>query len=411
MKNIIRNFKKFNLKGIEFIYVFIVVFFAYPFIFSLDVNNINFYHHLIFIICIYIIFRLLGILFRVSKIYKNTINFLFFILLVIESLLGLSVHNFQINNLIGSPINNLYLYEYPNIYHTPPPLKKCKFTKSEFTFERDYNSLGFSDVEWDTVKNDNIRILCLGDSFTEGDGVISDSSYVSILRNKLKIKFKNIEVMNAGNCGSDPFFNFKNYKDKLVNFHPDIIIQEFSEDDFYSDILMRGGNERFINDSTVYYKETPKYNKIYALSYTYRVLVNSIGLYIKYFIANNNYNINTNKLKTIDLFKEYNELSSKNNTELICFSFPYFKNFGDNINNEFHKEMESSFSKFGLNFYNLQPCYEDQIKNSHTKFQDYYWKIDGHHNAKGYEMMAKCIEEIVAPIIEKREENQNTLVN
>ena len=73
--------------------------------------------------------------------------------------------------------------------------------------------------------------------------------------------------------------------------------------------------------------------------------------------------------------------------------------------------MKSNLSKFDLNFYNLQPCYEDEIKANHTKFQDYYWIIDGHHNAKGYEMMAKCLEEIVTPLIEKRLENQNTLVN
>jgi lysophospholipase L1-like esterase len=73
--------------------------------------------------------------------------------------------------------------------------------------------------------------------------------------------------------------------------------------------------------------------------------------------------------------------------------------------------MESSFSKFNLKFYNLQPCYEDEFHANHTNPQDYYWKYDGHHNAKGYEMMAKCLEEIITPLIEKRVENQNTLVN
>ncbi|HUH75564.1 MAG TPA: hypothetical protein VLZ75_14310 [Chitinophagales bacterium] len=324
-----------------------------------------------------------------------------------ESLFRISVYNFKINNLIGNNINKRYSYEYPNIYHTPAPLSKGEFSNSEFTFERDYNSLGFSDIEWDTAKNNNIRILCLGDSFTEGDGTTSDSSYVYILSKKLKIKFKNIEVMNAGNCGSDPFFNFKNYEDKLIQFNPDIIIQEYTQYDLY-DILLRGGNERFINDSTVHYKNSTKFEKIYALSYTYRIIVNTVGSFI---IANNKNNLNAGKIKTIDLFKRFNELSTKNNTELVCFTFPYTNNFVDNINYDFHQEMESSFSKFGLKFYNLQPCYEDEIKRTHSNPQDYYWKIDGHHNAKGYEMMAKCLEEIVTPIIEKRLENQNSLVN
>jgi lysophospholipase L1-like esterase len=121
--------------------------------------------------------------------------------------------------------------------------------------------------------------------------------------------------------------------------------------------------------------------------------------------------INDCKLKTVELFKNYKELTSKNNTDLITFTFPVFNQLSNLDNNEFHLEMNNEFSKFNLKFYNLQPCYDDEIKANYTDPQDYYWKIDGHHNAKGYEMMAKCLEEIVTPLIEKRIENQNTLVN
>lgn len=300
-----------------------------------------------------------------------------------------------------------------NKHYTFVPFIKIKNIKEEFVFEREYNSLGFSDKEWNLNKNNNIRVLCLGDSFTEGDGVSADSSYVSILRNHLKNKFPNIEVMNAGNCGSDPFFNYKVYDDILQYYHPDLVIQEFSYNDFYSDILVRGGFERFVNDSTIQFRKAPKWEKLYAYSYIFRILTHSIGGYNYQLVKENEMPkiINDYKLKTIELFKNYKTLTSKNETELITFTFPVVFQLNNNQNIDFYNEMDSSFSKFGLNFYNLQSCYEDEIKSSHTKPQDYYWKIDGHHNAKGYEMMAKCIEEIITPVIEKRLENQNTLVN
>jgi hypothetical protein len=348
-----------------------------------------------------------------SQEYQRHISFFIYLLLVVEILLNITLKKDTINELNEDNYISLYSYNYSNIYHTTPPFYHFITNKGEYTFERKYNSLGLSDYEWDTTKKNTIRILCLGDSYTEGDGAIADSSYVSILRKTLKNKYSNIELMNAGNCGTDPFFNFKLYEDKLQKYHPDIIIQELSYYDLYSDITIRGGRERFINNSTVQYRSVPKWEKLYAYSYIFRILIHSIGGYNIQLIREDEMPkiINDCKLKTVELFKNYKELTSKNNTDLITFTFPVFNQLSNLDNNEFHLEMNNEFSKFNLKFYNLQPCYDDEIKANYTDPQDYYWKIDGHHNAKGYEMMAKCLEEIVTPLIEKRIENQNTLVN
>jgi hypothetical protein len=413
MEKTIINFIKFNLKGIEYLLVFIIIIFTYSFFNKNIFENKNPIFHIIIILYLYIVCITLAIIFKLSKKFKLGISYLFFILLVTESLLCISVYNPFISNLLGRFQKNVYYYNYPNIYHIPTPYFHFTTNKGEYTFERKYNSLGLSDYEWDTTKKNTIRILCLGDSYTEGDGAIADSSYVSILRKTLKNKYSNIELMNAGNCGTDPFFNFKLYEDKLQKYHPDIIIQELSYYDLYSDITIRGGRERFINNSTVQYRSVPKWEKLYAYSYIFRILIHSIGGYNIQLIREDEMPkiINDCKLKTVELFKNYKELTSKNNTDLITFTFPVFNQLSNLDNNEFHLEMNNEFSKFNLKFYNLQPCYDDEIKANYTDPQDYYWKIDGHHNAKGYEMMAKCLEEIVTPLIEKRIENQNTLVN
>lgn len=400
----LNGFKDFNLKGFKIIEVFIFIILSFSIFDSNSIERIYFSQHLQLILYVYVIFKLLFDLLKISKQNQKHFNYLIYLILVIEVLLRVSVKRNRINDIGNHKYHAQYSSEFINTYYTSPPFSKIKNNYSEFVFERTYNSLGFSDKEWNINKNNKIRILCLGDSFTEGDGVISDSSYVSILRNNLKNKYQNVEVMNAGHCGSDPFFNFKVYQEKLQKYDPDIILQEFSHNDFYYDIVIRGGNERFINNKKLQFREPPIWEKIYARSYIFRILIHSIGGYNMQLIKEDKMFkiINENTLKSAELFKKYKELTDKNETELIAFTFPVYVQFDNNENIDFQKKIDSSFSKFDLKFYNLQQCYREKVKNEKSNPSDYYWDIDGHHNAKGYEMMAKCLEEIVTPLIEKK---------
>lgn len=407
--NFISNLLNLNFKGVEYL----LILFTLIFFLKRNIYDLNWIYHIYFIGFAYLILRLVFQIFKVSKKYFNHLNYSLFVIIIVESLLKILTQNPIIHDLIGKELHAQYSYEYQNIYHIAEPFSTHIIKKKEFTIERKYNSLGFADKEWEVLKNNKIRILCLGDSFTEGDGVASDSSYVSIFRNHLNQKYPNIEVMNAGNFGSDPFFNFKAYQNLLQKYQPDIIIQEYTYLDLYSDIITRGGNERFANDFSVQYRPAPKWEKLYAYSYVFRIFAHTLGGYNTQLLKKEkmlNY-IKQDKIKTIELFKNYKKLTSSNQSDLIVFTFPIHDQFINHENNYFFQEMDIQFKKFGLEFYNLQPCYEDEIKRSHLKSQDYYWELDNHHNAKGYEMMAKCLEEIVTPIIKKRIENQNTLVN
>lgn len=86
---------------------------------------------------------------------------------------------------------------------------------------------GFKDREFSLVKPANtIRIICVGDSITEGVGVNNDQTYSKVLERMLnsKINVKKFEVMNAGvadYCLAQEYFLIKS---KLLNFHPDVVI-------------------------------------------------------------------------------------------------------------------------------------------------------------------------------------------
>jgi hypothetical protein len=170
----------------------------------------------------------------------------FFTLFIWESFLTISgINKTQHEKQLGYAIENNRINSFLNYYHIDFPNKKIQLKKPEFTFERTTNKLGYSDYEIQYRKSKKeIRLLCLGDSFTEGDGAPFEKSYVFQLREKF-LKSPNYYVFNAGKCGSDPFFSFVNYKDILKNYDFDIVLQTLSSSDIEDDINKRGGMERF----------------------------------------------------------------------------------------------------------------------------------------------------------------------
>lgn len=279
------------------------------------------------------------------------------------------------------------------------PKEEYSLQSSEFNFSRTANSLGIPDVEWSMNKDTSTtRILCIGDSFTEGDGADFDSTYVAFLNRSLQSKNPHIEVMNAGRCGSDPFFDFKLLQNIMIEYQPDIIIQSFTINDLYYDMLIKGGNERFLPDSTLKFRPDYWWEPIYAASFTARILIQSVGGFDK-----NLHRIELspeNKLRmeqnSKQLFKDYQDFAQKHQAQLVVFTLPFIENLkGSQENEEFYNKFKKEFADFGISFHNLHPCYEDYIAANNSIYKDYYWKTDGHHNAKGYEMMAKCIEDIL----------------
>jgi hypothetical protein len=163
-------------------------------------------------------------------------------------------------------------------YHSTEPNKPHWITKKEYSYIRMANSLGFSDMEWPVRKRKNEkRILALGDSFTEGDGAPYDSSYVTQLRKEMNAADSTFYLMNAGTCGCDPFINYVNYRDRLLKYKPDVILQTLSSGDMNVDIIVRGGMERFKADGKVQYRKAPWWEPIYALSNLSRLYFSALG--------------------------------------------------------------------------------------------------------------------------------------
>lgn len=286
-------------------------------------------------------------------------------------------------------------------YHIWLQNKDHWLTKPEYSYLRHTNSLGLPDKEWPLEKKSGEkRILFLGDSFTEGDGAAYDSSYVAFLQKNSELETANWLFMNGGVCGSDPFYNYVLLKDKLLNYKPDIIIQTLSTNDITTDILLRGGMERFKEDGSVKFRKAPWWEPIYAMSYFSRLFFNWAG-YNDLLVQNkpDNHEVDRLNEEVISLFKSYSALCVEKNIKLIVILRPDKSELiSKKYNFDFSKIEAAFLSDVQMAFYDLMPEYQNLIAEHKTSPDIYFWKQDGHHNAKGYALMAEAVWQNIRPM-------------
>lgn len=302
---------------------------------------------------------------------------------------------FNINKTYLETVGSHYVSAYnatgASYYHVHPHNTSVTVHKPEYTFYRETNSLGFADKEWPIQKRKK-RILCLGDSFTEGDGTSADSSYVSVLEKLVNCDSAEFELMNAGTLGSDPFFNYINLKDRLTKYNPDIIIQTISSGDITADLATRGGMERFQNNQMLRFKTGPWWEPIYAISYSSRFLFNTIG-YNTFLIRNED--AKKNKIAHDNAIIELLDLYEKTLIEHNTIAYIVFRPDKGEVlgptGYDFSVIIQNIQKRKNIQVVNLVTDYNVFFAKDSVKLNDYFWRKDGHHNGKGYALMSSFI--------------------
>lgn len=301
-------------------------------------------------------------------------------------------------------VNGYYISPYQKnkrTYHTYPPNSSSSVNTPEFSYSANYNSLGYTDSEWPKERDSSkIRIITLGDSFTEGYGAPSDSSYPALLSTILGTHY---EILNAGVCGSDPVFGLKNLQDRLLVYKPDWVMQTVTENDVVFDMCVGGGFERFGADMVLQQAQSPAWEPLYALSYSARIFLRALGYSMqtpcgpadsKAFIARQN-------LLLQDIFDRYERLGAKNDIQVLIVFFPTRSEvLNDNYDFDFTESKKYIHRLNHVKYVDLFQCYRSKIKRGGMAADSYYWKIDGHHNSLGYRLMAECIASAVKPLAE-----------
>ena len=288
----------------------------------------------------------------------------------------------------------IYSFKYkvkkPTWYYTNKPNSSRIKKEKEWQYFNQYNEFGNREKAIDNFINDtfSIKVVCLGDSFTEGDGAPYDSSWVRLFERKLNLKDSlKYKIYNAGACGSDVFYNHKILTNKLMILKPKIVIECINSTDI-NDVIWRGGIERFNSDGRVSGKVGPNWEFFYCFSHVFRAFMNVFYKYNENLISENN--LLLNEKAAISLIVSQVEQTAKfclsNHIEyhLIIHPLPTELIKGNSQPIEFIQQLShklyvtSLFTSFS-NYYKKN----DLLKE--------YWIVNKHFNSKGYLTMGNII--------------------
>lgn len=124
------------------------------------------------------------------------------------------------------PLYSFY-YGYPTglFQNAAPPLDfvltphfEGRMKSGEYNVGVSINSRGLRDYEHTLSKGNKTRILALGDSFTFGNGVEQDETFLRVIETKL-----DVEVINAGVPAYGQDNQLEYYKEEGYKYNPDIV--------------------------------------------------------------------------------------------------------------------------------------------------------------------------------------------
>lgn len=272
-------------------------------------------------------------------------------------------------------------------------------TGVEFQYSRTANSEGLTDINWSRENKANHKIvLCLGDSFTEGDGAPADSTWPILFNNILLEENIKVQVLNAGVCGSDPYFELMLLNEKLLSLNPNIVIFTLSMQDFFEDIAVRGGMERFDPETGT---KTKLIEIFYAYSHVVRWILERQGynwLLVKKspdLVAELAYK------RVPEIMNEFAKSKERNpDVEFFIFLYPHKYDLEIGYNPDIQASLSQEANKYpNLNYFDLTECYLRKIEAAKVPTQSYWWTKDGHHNSKGYYLKGMCIAEVIRPFL------------
>ncbi len=261
---------------------------------------------------------------------------------------------------------------------------------------RKTNSLGLTGPDPAIEKDSNAyRIIAFGDSFTEGWGTTEDSSWVNVFKGLVddEIPDKQVEAINAGVAGSDPLFGYIFLKTEMLNYNPDLVLVTINYSD-EGDVMLRGGLERFLPDGTTQYTDAPKWERLYAVSYSFRWLIRKMVAMDDLLIPDAEREQRREKaIEDLDEGLQALEvLSEQSNIPIALVFHPMFNEiFMLEYESDFQRLIDEFRSRNKVIVVDAMPHFRDSLGLTEETVYGYYLDGDYHHNGKGYRELAKAI--------------------
>jgi lysophospholipase L1-like esterase len=292
---------------------------------------------------------------------------------------------------------SLYEQPIPTWFKVHEPGGKLYAVRPEFIQSRKINSLGLPEREIPREKAaGELRIIALGDSFTEGTGTEYESTWPRILEKELRaaIPGRPVTVVNAGIGGSDVYFEYVLLREKLLALSPDLVIVALNATDV-ADIVRRGGMERFRDDGSVgYARRPPSWEWLFAISFITRHFALDV-LHLDWLLMGEEEQAAAEQeaaSKIVEALREFRALSLEKGFGLVVVLHPrdFLELEAGSYASQFAPVVESLANEGELEVIDLLSYYLDHGLMTEAP-SEYFWPIDRHHNPAGYEIMGKAV--------------------
>lgn len=299
---------------------------------------------------------------------------------------------------------------YLSPYSQPVPEPWCwcrpahlhsSYAQSEFDHAWVTNGEGIRDVDHPIAKPaDEYRIVVLGDSFTEGVGAAFSDSYPQVLARTLAAHVhRPIRVISGGVAGSDPIFEYFLFTRRLLKYQPDLVIVMSNGSDI-ADVITRGGMDRFDANGRLKSRQAPRAEWLYRHSHIARAVLLDLLHYSHLMLSPKNQEQQncralTNILQAASAFQT---LGQERGFRFLLAYHPYANHLTQPNSVSDLAPLEKAFANGGIDYFDLTPVLRARIPPEQAN--EYYWPVDLHCTAKGYQAFGECLAERVRPLVE-----------
>ncbi len=279
-------------------------------------------------------------------------------------------------------------------FFTRDPNSTITADAKEFKFHRRTNTLGLSDMEIPPKKAGAIRIIALGDSFTEGVGVSYDSTWVNKLGTSLNQQYPELHfsMVNAGVGGSDPVYEYMLFQEKLIQHSPDLVLMVMNGSDV-AEIAHRGGFERFNPDGTTGSGRV-SWEWIYASNHIVRGVMHVLLGYNHYLVPVKEMEARKSLFveNVLDITERMSRLSVNKDFRVLYVIHPLLADFMvQDYGEPKMLALRDSLTQRGLSFLDLRAVFENKNISNFDEAQPFYWPIDQHFNQRGYDFFCMAV--------------------
>ena len=290
-----------------------------------------------------------------------------------------------------------HLIKTPSWFRVHQPHIDFTYRRQEFAFPRHTNDLGLSEADIPPEKPaGEYRIVALGDSFTEGVGTSYDSTWVKVMEREVAARSpgRKVTTINAGIAGSDICAEYMLFREKLVSYHPDLVIVATNFTDV-EDIMLRGGLERFRpNGSVGVPYAAPPWEWLYGISYLSRPVVHGVLGYDDFLIERSVASARQ-QAAVADMratVTAFTTLARERGFRLLFLLHPVR---GEAEAGQYDPAFDGFVADLkqmpGVDIVDALGYWHEKQIMTIENAPSFYWPIDGHNNIRGYAILGQAV--------------------